>query len=117
MYFKCGTDSRARYISISSVVERHGSTTCRCLPRLHGFTGCDTVSAFSGKGKLTALKLAKANPVFKESFQQLGMKWHLSDELYKNLEEFTCAMYSLVPGTKNVNILRYRLFCATGKES
>ena len=40
------------------------------------------------------------------------MEWELSDELFVRLQEFTCLLYSSNPGTKDVNALRYRLFCA-----
>ena len=112
IYWKCGTQTRTRYISITNVVQRHGSGICKCFPGLHAFTGCDSVSAFSGKGKLTALKLAKRSPAFQELFQQLGMELELSHELFKSLQEFTCLMYSSNPGTKDVNELCYHLFCA-----
>ena len=79
---------------------------------MHAFTGCDSASAFSGKGKLTALKLRKRRPAYQELFQRLGVEWELSDELFVRLQEFTCLMYSSNPGTKDVNVLRYRLFCA-----
>ena len=111
MYLKCGTQTRTTYINITNVVQRHGLVLCRCLPGLHAFTGCDSVSAFSDKGKLTALKLVKRKPAFQEVFQQLGMDWEVSDELFARLQEFTCLLYSSSPGTNDVNILRYRLFC------
>ena len=79
---------------------------------MHAFTGCVSVGAFSGKGKLTALKLGKQRPAYQELFQQLGVEWELSNELFVRLQEFTCLMYSSNPGTKDVNVLRYRLFCA-----
>ena len=112
MYLKCGTQTRTRFVSITNVFERHGSRICKCLPGLHAFTGCDSVSAFSGKGKLTALKLVKRRPAYQELFQQLGVEWELSNELFVRLQEFTCLMYSSNPGTRDVNVLRYRLFCA-----
>ena len=112
MYLKCSTQTRTRFISITNVFERHGSRICKCLPGLHAFTGCDSVSAFSGKGKLAALTLVKRRPAYQELFQQLGVEWELSNELFVRLQEFMCLMYSSNPGTKDVNVLRYRLFCA-----
>ena len=85
IYVKCGTQARTRYISVTQVVERHGSRLCRCLSGLHAFTGCDSVSAFSGKGKLTALKLARQNPSIQELFQRVGMAWEVSEELFMEL--------------------------------
>jgi len=79
---------------------------------VHAFTGCDSVSTFSGKGKLTVLKLGKRHPAYQELFQQLGVELELLDELFVRLQEFTYPMYSSNPGTKDVNVLRYNLFCA-----
>ena len=76
------------------------------------FLGYNTVSAFSGKGKLSALRLTKRHMKFRELFQVLGTEWEVSDELFTCLQEFTCFMYSSNPGTSEVNDLRYRLFCA-----
>ena len=77
VYIKCGTQARTRYIGITHVVQRHGSEVCRCLPGLHAFTGCDSVSAFSGKGKMTALKLTKRHARFRELFHLVGTDWDL----------------------------------------
>ena len=112
VYLKCGTQTRTRFVSITNVLERHVSRIFKCLPGLRAFTRCDNVSAFSGKGKLTALKLIKWRPAYQELFQQLGAQWELSNELFVRLQEFTCQMYSSNPGTRDVNVLRYRLFCA-----
>ena len=57
-------------------------------------------------------KVVKRSPAYQELFQQLGVKWELSNELFVRLQEFTCLMYSSNPGTRDVNVLRYRLFCA-----
>ena len=59
---------------------------CICLPGIHAFTGCDSVSAFAGKGKLTALKLARQNPSIQELFQRVGMVWEVSEELFMELQ-------------------------------
>ena len=112
LYLKRGTQARTRYIDITHVVQHHGSALCRSLPGLHAFTGCDSVSAFSGKGKLSALKLTKQHRQYMEIFQELGTEWEVSDELFAGLQDFTCLMYSTKPETSDVDELRYRLFCA-----
>jgi len=76
------------------------------------FTSCDTVSAFAGREKITALRLVKQQTPYREMFKQLGMEWVLSDMLFQSLQEFTCKIYCSQPGTDNINGLRYRLFCA-----
>ena len=112
VYMKCGTQARTKYIDITRVVQRQGTELCRCLPGLHAFTGCDAVSAFSWKEKLSALRLTKRYVKFRELFQVLGTEWEVSDELFKRLQEFTCFMYSSNPRTTDINDPRYRLFCA-----
>lgn len=112
LYIKCGTALRTRYIEIEQVVQCHGLEVCRCLPGLHAFTGCDSVSAFCGKGKLIPLKLVKKHPEFRELFQRFGAGWEVSEDQYQLLQKFTCMMYCSNPGTADVNDLRYRLFCA-----
>ena len=47
MYVKCGTQTRTRYVSISSVVGAVGGELCKCLLGMHAYTGCDTVSVFA----------------------------------------------------------------------
>ena len=112
LYMKCGTQTRTRYIDISMAVQLHGPEVCKCLIGLHAYTGRDSVSAFAGKGKIRALKLVKRQKSFQDLFEQLGMQWEVSSELFERLQEFTCKLYSSNPGTSDVNELRYRLFCA-----
>ena len=52
-----------------------------------------SVSAFAGKGKLTAVKCLMSSPVHVHTFQQLGSSWETSEELVHALEVFTCRLY------------------------
>ena len=79
-----------------------GSELCRSLPGLHDFAGCDSVSAFSGKGKVTALKLSKQNKSFQTLFQEMGTEWNLTDEIFAKLQELTCKMFNSATKTYNV---------------
>ena len=110
MYMKCGSASRIRYIDIQKVAGAIGQNICASLIGLHAFTGCDSVSSFSGRGKLSALKLLKDHVQFQETFKQLGQEWTLSEELMTNLEIFTCRLYSAQTDITEVNEMRYQLF-------
>jgi hypothetical protein len=79
---------------------------------VHAYTGCDTVSAFCGKGKVNALKIVKVNKEAQETFMQLGQEWSLTPELLDKLELFTCQLYAAKSKAAKVNDLRYHLFCA-----
>ena len=104
--------TRTRYVSISSVVTAVEGELCKCLIGMHDFTGCDTASSLTGRGKITALRLVKHQTSCQEMFKQLGMEWILSDMPFPSLQAFTFKLYCSKPGTDNINDLRYRLFCA-----
>ena len=53
---KCFIKRATKYIDIGTLALSIGQDVCQALPGLHSFTGCDTVSAFAGRGRLTALK-------------------------------------------------------------
>ena len=50
---------------------------CSALPGLHAFTGCDSVSAFAGKGKAKCYNLLRKNLGFVETLESLGEKWNV----------------------------------------
>ena len=50
MYFKM-VSSSPKWYNICQLVEELGADVCKALPFFYCFTGCDTVSAFNGKGK------------------------------------------------------------------
>ncbi|KAK5859272.1 hypothetical protein PBY51_003352 [Eleginops maclovinus] len=117
IYQKCGTQNRTRFLDITKLGQSLGSGVSDALLGMHAFTGCDTVSAFAGRGKIGALKLVKSNKAYQEAFSELGRSWDVSDELFKKLQEFTCCMYVHSTRTIDVNTLRHQLFCARRGEA
>ena len=97
MYVKRGTGTRTRYLSISKVPAVPGHDVCTSLLELHLFTGCDTVSAFNGQGKLASLKLLMTRNYFRDVFIKLGDKLQLADDIFKVLEEFACCLHVIHP--------------------
>ena len=65
LYMKTGTKGKVRIIDLEAVKEACKNALQNTdvgevfngLPGLQAFTGCDTVSAFAGKGKIKVLKL------------------------------------------------------------
>ena len=100
---KCGSQTRVKYIEVSRIVESVGAIVSRSLPGFCAFSGCNTVSAFSGRGKVVGYRIVTWNVEFQEMFQQLGMERNLSDDLCHGLQMFTCAMYSSTAGTSDIN--------------
>ena len=72
IFQKCGTKNRVRYLDITKLRQGLGEGVCNALIGMHAYTGCDTVSAFAGCGKLRALKLLTKSVHFQEVFLDLG---------------------------------------------
>ena len=51
LFQKCGTKNRVRYIGINKFRHGLGDGVFNYLIGMHAYTGCDTVSAFAGRGK------------------------------------------------------------------
>ena len=100
---KCGSQTTVTYIEVSRIVETVGAIVSRSLLGFCAFSGCNTVSAFAGRGKVVGYRIVTRNVEFQEMFQQLGMEWNLSDDLRHGLQKFTCAMYCSTPGTSDIN--------------
>ena len=72
LYQKAGTALRQTLTNISMLANSIGSNVCAAIISLHAFTGCDTTSAFAGRGKLAALKLLHNEPPFQDTFSRIG---------------------------------------------
>ena len=59
IYQKQGNQTRTRFVNITEISSILGTVISSCLPGLHAFTSCDSVSAFAGKGKAMTLKLVQ----------------------------------------------------------
>ena len=79
------------------------------------FIGCDSTSAFQGKGKVKPWKVLQMYPKFVESFYQLGRSAEVSEELLMSSGRFVCLLYGDQTST-SVNNCRYQLF-KSGKYS
>ncbi|KAG0710452.1 hypothetical protein GWK47_022750 [Chionoecetes opilio] len=51
LFQKCGTKNRTRFLDITTLSRTLGGSVCDSLIGMHAFTGCDTVSAFAGRGR------------------------------------------------------------------
>ena len=120
-YMKAGRGSKTRVINIQSIKNQIAKDLppgidlqdfLRCLIGMHALTGCDTVSAFAGKGKSKALKMLMKNDTYVRAFMNIGISWNVCDELFSSIEEFVCDLYG--KKVKNVDLLRYQMYCAKG---
>ena len=85
LFQKCCSETRMKYVDISSIGNVLGRNVCEALPGMYAITGCDTVSSFAGKGKLSAFQLVKKNILFQELFARFGLSWEFSDTDFTKL--------------------------------
>ena len=91
VYFKLITNDPIWY-NVISIIDNFGIDVCEALSFFHAFTGCDTVSCFYDKGKLTAWITANTAPnlAIWETFSQLSMQPDNVSEFHMEaIEKFT----------------------------
>lgn len=106
--------NQSRLIDITKLSLEYGQEKCSALLGLHGYSGCDTTSAFRGRGKVKLLQKMLKVPAFITTLSQLGDNWELSDALVKDLEQFTCAIYcqnTKISDINEVRLTRLNVLC------
>ena len=73
------------------------------------FLGCDSTSAFHGKGKIASLKVLDDCPDLYESFANFGSSFTPSVALVNALELFVCRLYKQQTSTK-ADEARFNIF-------
>ena len=118
VFFDTGHGNKKRLINITELGSHYSENLCDALLGLHAFSGCDTVSAFKGKGKIKPMKLLLKSPSFCQVLAQLGEQWDVTDELISGMKKCVCAVYG---GKKNkitkVGELRHFLIKSKCEES
>ena len=84
----------------------------KSLCGVHALTGCNSVSAFSVKGKGKAFKLMMKKEGYVKALVDFNSPWELSDKTLKNIEESVCELYG--KKCNDVDLLEYDLYCAKG---
>ena len=69
---KRDAQNRTRFVDIADISTNLGSDLSQSIPAMHAFTGCGSVSAFPGKGKVSALKVLLKHPSFQKTFSMFG---------------------------------------------
>ena len=91
---------------------------CTALLGLHAFTRCDTTSALKGIEKVKPIKTLQKSPQFQSALAQIGDSWQISEDLFLQMETFTCFLY-VGKEVSCVNDLRYNKIrgkcCSTGE--
>ena len=102
LYFITGVRNSRQLINIGAVVENINQNLNLCespkesllsaFVRFHSFTGCDTLSAFAGRGKIKPLMLMMKSKDYIEMFESFGSGIEIDDSLINWLNRFLCHM-------------------------
>lgn len=91
--FETGKGNNRRCLDIGEFANSLTPALRSSLLSLYAFTGCDSCSAFKGKGKVAPIKLLKKSVHFQEVFCKLGESQEVPADVPGVLEEFVCTMY------------------------
>ena len=68
----------------------------KALFSLHGFTGCDTVSALAGLGKSKAFKRVRKNIDYIKIFEILGKVCHIEKQIVRYIFKGLCVICTFI---------------------
>ncbi|XP_065677405.1 uncharacterized protein LOC136092782 [Hydra vulgaris] len=108
-YFDTAVGNKRRIINIKKCESDLGNDLSIAMTGFHLFTGCDSTSAFYGKGKAIAFKVLRKKAKYLDAFKTLGDSVPPSDELVNILETYVCDLYG-AEQEESVNSARYILF-------
>jgi len=113
-YFKYDAD---KYAAFGAICEFLGEDVCLTLPALHAITGCDTTSYFCRAGKIRVLIKVLTDNTKLGMIEALGKEQQLSDEDFRNIQEFVrSVIYSGKQREEYVDT-RIRLYQSLKKKS
>ena len=110
-----GMGKNYRLYHINSICESLEEPRSRALPVFHAFSGCDTTSAFNGKGKKSLWYAWQAYYDATETFACLGkhpfMLLDADSDNFPKLERLTVILYDKWSPSFSLNKTRKLLFC------
>ena len=111
LWIEFGTGKDRRWLPIHEYVNALGERICSGLLFWYSFTGCDTVSSFSGRGKLSAWDVWKTFPEVTDTFIALSNGPHaVTGEQMILLQRYVVLLYDRSSHCVTVNDARRWLF-------
>lgn len=115
LWLAFGAGKHLRYIPAHELCSAMGVNKSQALPIFHAVTGCDTVSAFAGRGKKTCWDTwqNRCKQEITEIFLKLVQSPDLTvvEECLPAIERFVILLYDSTGSANNVNTARKQLFC------
>ena len=116
LWIAYGTGKQFQYIPAHEIALSFGPSKSRALPFFHAYTGCDTVSAFGSRGKMSAWDTWKTYEEVTSTFVALSAgPVQISNQHIAVLERFTILLYDRTSSDTNVDEARKHLFTTKGR--
>ncbi len=80
---------------MTAIGQSLGEDVCKALPGMHALTGCDSTSAFVGKGKRQAFRLVESDPNMCAAMMMVGNSFGHDDERRQGCARFVCSLSGL----------------------
>ena len=109
LLFDTGKGNDKHLINVTEIASKYGQEQCTALLVLHAFTGCDSTSAFVGRGKMRPIQTLKRFPKYIPTFAQLDEECDIG--IMKLIEEFVCKMYGH-PRASSIDDVRFNMLKA-----
>ena len=106
-----GYQEQAAFVHLSRLAHSLETEICNSLQGYHAFTGCDSTSAFYGKGKKLSFEILIKDRTIQAGMAGLVLAPECSLDTQKSCELFVCRLYGQQNCT-SINEERYKFFCA-----
>ena len=113
LWIEFGKGKALQFIGIHEMCKTLGPSICDGYLFFHSFSGCDTTSSFSGKGKKSFYDTWKNFPEITPELAQLSLidkSIHIFEADVQDLEQFVASLYSRTVNANKANNARRMLF-------
>ena len=115
LVFSTGKSDKSRLINMTKACQQLSQNVASALLSGHALSGCDSTSAFHGKGKKKMFQLIVSNDRFHDVLMQFGKTFTVDEAVIERLQELICLLYGV--DSKSLNEAKYAIFCSPSKVS
>jgi len=111
-----GTGKSLRFLPAHDIATALGPEKSKALPMFHALTGCDTVSAFAGRGKRTAWAVWESFPELTDALSEVNHEQtDITESCMSIIARFVILMYDRTSTCSDINTARKKLFAKKGR--
>lgn len=114
IWMDMGVGNSRRYINVSLLYDKLGSSLTKSLSDFHAMTECDYNPSLYRKGKTRPLTILTNSPRYQEAFAELGKRSLNQENVFRILQESTCRLYN-EKKINDINLARLHIFEKTYK--